>query len=128
MQIIGIGTDIVKKARIKKIFNSFNEKFAAKILTPYEITQYKIAKNKISYLAKRFAAKEAIAKALGTGINGTVSLSEIEIYNNDLGKPEMRLLGATQIFANTLGVSSSHLTIADEKEFAIAFAILEKKS
>ena len=125
MSIIGVGTDIVKKARIEKIWLEFGYSFEKRILTKFEQQQLQSQANKPSYIAKRFAAKEAVAKALGTGFGGSVILTEIEIYNNNLGKPEIRLLGKTKAFANSIKVNKIHLSLTDEKEYAIAFVVLE---
>ena len=107
--ISGIGTDLVDIRRIEKLYKKFGSKFAEKILTKNELKKFK----EIDYLAKRFAAKEAIAKALGTGI-GKVKFHDIEISNNKAGKPIVKIKNCkTQV----------HLSIADEPPYALAFAV-----
>lgn len=125
MSIIGVGTDIVKKSRMEKLWSEFGSNFAKRILTEFEQTELIKAKDSSSYLAKRFAAKEAVAKALGTGFADEVLFSEIEIYNNNKGKPKVRFIGKTKSFTETLDIKESHISISDEKEYAIAFVTLE---
>lgn len=120
--IIGIGTDIVSMERIKNIRGEKEGKFCERILTTKEHETYKGKSEgeKIPFLAKRFAAKEAISKALGTGIGKDLSFTDIEIYNNEKGKPLVIIKSMPQI--------NIHLSLSDEKEgHAIAFALAEKK-
>jgi holo-[acyl-carrier protein] synthase len=129
MAIVGVGTDIVKKTRIKRLLERFGKRFVAKVLTEFEQTLYAKLRSeaaKAAYLAKRFAAKEAVAKALGTGISGVVVLPEIEIYNDANGKPEIRFLGKTKKFAASLKIKTVHISISDETEMAVSFVILER--
>ena len=93
--ILGIGTDIVKVSRIKKIFNK-NNKLKKRIFSIKEIKYCESKKNKISCYSKRFAAKEAFAKALGTGVSKGISFNEISINNNKNGAPFIELLGQTK--------------------------------
>ena len=123
MNIHGIGTDIVEKPRIKKIWQKFGLNFANKILSDFEKQQLNSTLDKISFMAKRFAAKEACAKAIGTGFMENVLLSEIEIYNEESGKPNVKLLGKTNELAKNLNIKDFHVSIADEKQLAIAFAM-----
>lgn len=109
--IKGIGTDIVEISRIQKMDL---EKFATKILTKSETINHQPLTS--NYLAKRFAAKEAIAKAYGTGIGSALSFQDIEISNDENGKP------LAKIKRQNLKI---HLSIADEKTHAVAFAIIE---
>jgi len=135
MSLIGIGTDIVQISRMQKSVSRSNERFLQHILHPNEIEifqryQQSYQKNNspaqrhIAYLAKRFAAKEALSKALGTGIAQGVSLTEIEVYNNALGQPKLRLHGTTAKKAQQLGVKHCYLSLSDEKEYAIAYVVL----
>lgn len=110
--IIGIGTDIVEIARIEK-FDA--EKFAAKILNANEITA--LTKLTATKLAKRFAGKEAVAKALGTGIGAELAFHDIEISNDAAGKPLAKILTRPEL--------KVHLSLSDEKNYAVAFAIIE---
>jgi holo-[acyl-carrier protein] synthase len=120
--IVGIGCDIIKIARIQSLIERVGDKFLSRIYTQSEIaTGLKLPKEKgYAYFAKRFAAKEAVSKALGTGIGEAVSFLDIEIENAASGKPMVRLV--PQQFAKF----SVHLTLADEDDSAIAYAIAEK--
>ena len=121
--IIGIGTDIISLDRIEYALQAFGSKFIARILTDKERHYYiemHNQDNKVAYLAKRFAAKEAISKALGTGIGHALSFHDIEVSNNELGKPIVNVVKYPDV--------NIHLSLSDEKEgMAIAFAIAEKK-
>jgi holo-[acyl-carrier protein] synthase len=123
--ILGIGTDIVKVSRIKKIFNK-NNKLKKRIFSIKEIKYCESKKNKISCYSKRFAAKEAFAKALGTGVSKGISFNEISIYNNKNGAPFIELLGQTKKITQKKIKKKSkiYLSLSDEKEFAVAMVII----
>jgi len=125
MSIVGIGIDIVEIARVKKSLDKFGNEFAKKILHANEYKIYSNHKIKERYLAKRFAAKEAFAKALGSGIVAGVTLPKIEVVNDLNGKPELRLHGSVKNKMKTLEVKNDFLTISDEKNYAVAQVILE---
>ncbi|QFQ32434.1 holo-ACP synthase [Buchnera aphidicola (Aphis fabae)] len=125
MPIIGIGTDIVEIKRIKRIFFQFGNKLAKKILSIQEWREYIIYKNKIHFLAKKFAAKEAASKALGTGINYGITFKQLELYNNILGKPNFRFLDHAFQKFKEIKCKSIHVSISDEKLYAHAIVILE---
>ena len=120
-KIYGVVTDIVDITRIKKSIK--NKKFINKIFSDREI---KNSKNKLdSYYAKRFAAKEAFSKALGTGISEGISFNEISILNNDKGQPYIELLGKTKIIVNKkIKKRKIFLSLSDEKKYAIATVII----
>ncbi|MDD7804897.1 MAG: holo-ACP synthase [Endozoicomonas sp. (ex Botrylloides leachii)] len=122
--IAGIGSDIVKVARIAAIASRHGERFAKRILTARELATYQQAVNPIAFLAKRFAAKEAAAKALGTGI-GKVSFHHLEISNNSRGAPKLTFHGHAARLQQQRNISHCHLTIADEEDNAVAFVVLE---
>ena len=131
MNIIGIGTDMVSIERIESIWNRFGESFARRILTPSETKALKLTQTPISFLAKRYAVKEAVSKALGTGFRPDgLLLTEIGVINDELGRPHLELLGRTSSEAQRRGVVESHISLSDEREFALAFVILcgENKS
>ena len=125
MAIIGIGTDIVKVSRIKRMMKKYPESFAGRILHKHELQIYQQHRQPISFLAKRFAVKEALAKALGTGIAQGVSFVEIEVSNNQHGQPQLTLHGATRELANKLGVKQHFVSLSDEDNYAIAMVLLE---
>jgi len=123
--IYGVGTDIVKIARIQEMKSL--SAFAEKILSSKEM---KIAssyneKRLIKFLAKQFAGKEAVSKAFGTGIRKPILLKNIEILRDENGKPLLNPLGEVKKTMINLGISKSHVSLADENDYAIAFAILE---
>lgn len=124
--IYGIGTDIVEVVRIEESLSRFGDVFARRILNNAEWQEYEASRVKARFLAKRFAAKEAFAKALGTGIRGAASFENIGIGHDDLGKPEFQLAPALQQWLVEKGVGHLHLSISDEKALAAAFVVLEK--
>lgn len=124
MNIYGIGTDIIKCARITKAWHDHGDNFARRILSAEELaTLSQLANNHAAFLAKRFAAKEAVVKAFGTGFREEVLLTNISIVNDQLGKPAVNLSGATKEYADKLGIISWQISIADEQEYVVAFAI-----
>lgn len=126
MSIIGIGTDIIEIFRIKNIVYNFKDKLAERILSVQELEKYKVNKNPIKFLAKRFAVKEAASKALGTGISYGIKFNQIELYNNNLGKPKLRFLKYALQKSKEMKCKSIFVSISDEKLYACALVILEK--
>lgn len=125
MSIIGIGTDIIEILRIKKIFFNYGHNFAKKILSREEWNQYILSKNNINFLAKKFSAKEAASKALGTGINYGITFNQLEFYNNSSGKPKLRFLKNALKKAQEMQCKSIHVSISDSKTYAYALVVLE---
>ena len=125
--IYGIGTDVVEVSRITEALNKFGDNFAKKILSEEEFLIFQKNNVKENFLAKRFAAKEAFAKALGTGFRGEVNFKSIIINNNELGRPNIKLKKNLSIFLKKKKIRFCHLTISDEKNIAVAFVILEKE-
>jgi holo-[acyl-carrier protein] synthase len=123
--IFGIGTDVVEVSRIKKALEKYGDSLATKILNSTEFSIYKKINVKENFLAKRFAAKEAFAKALGTGFRGLVTFKSIEIINDSLGKPGIEMNYDLQNLTNELKIKKCHLSISDEKNIAVAFVVLE---
>ena len=128
MKILGIGVDIVKNKRIKTLIK--NKLFLSRTFSQNEIKTSKNISNKINYFSKRFAAKEALAKSLGTGFRNNLNFKDIEILNNKKGKPfysKSRKLDS--IIKKTFKISNFNLflSISDEKDYSIAFTILQKK-
>lgn len=121
--IYGIGTDICDIARIEKVYGRFQKRFIHKILTATEKENLPHT-NPAPWLAKRFAAKEAIVKAMGTGFRGGVSFQDIEVLNNKKGAPKVHLSAHAQKFVP----SKSHVfvSLSDEKGYALAFAVVEQ--
>jgi holo-[acyl-carrier protein] synthase len=124
--IIGIGTDIASIGRFQENIDKHGERFAGKILAMSEKPYYEQSNQKAQYLASRFAAKEALAKALGTGFRDGLIMPDIAILSNEIGRPYLQLSGKAQELAQSLGVKDLHLSISHEKEFALAFVILSE--
>ena len=122
MNIFGIGIDIVEVERIKKIHQKYGEKFASKILSNDELKNFLKDKNKIHFLAKRFAAKEAVGKALGVGIRNGSILKNIEIKNDINGKPFVNIKDIEKL--NMTEKKEIHISLSDEKRFAVANAVI----
>ncbi len=121
--IFGIGTDIVEIQRIEVIWNTYGIRFAKRILSPNELKQLSSFSYPVRYLSKHFTAKEAIAKALGTGFRLGVYLTQISIEHTEKGKPIISFLGKTKEFVNKLGILETYISISDEASYTIAFAI-----
>lgn len=127
--IIGVGTDLISVARIEEKFLKLGEKFTNRIFTKKEIEQASKLKNKSNFYAKRFAAKEAFSKAAGLGIGRGINFLDIEISNNDLGKPLIKVINNKESFLIKHFACEKlnfHLSLSDEKNMALAMVIIEK--
>lgn len=120
--IAGLGNDITDCGRIKQMMRKFGDLFLDHLLTPKEKAE---SKGRFSYCAGRWAAKEAVSKALGCGIGGNCAFTDIEIIDNESGKPEVKLSGAAELTAKRLKVDRIHLSISHERHYAVATVILE---
>ena len=149
MAILGLGTDIVEIARIEAVIARSGDRLARRVLSDHEWSIWEqhqqpvrfLAKRfavkeaaafaagsqrlRRRFLAKRFAVKEAAAKALGTGIRNGLAFNQFEVYNDELGKPKLRLWGEANLLAERMGVSAIHVTLADERHYACATVIVE---
>lgn len=123
--IYGIGTDIVEVGRIESSIEKFGDDFALRILATSEMSSYVDSRIKARFLAKRFAAKEAFSKALGTGLREPATFQNITVSHDDLGKPILVLAKELQAFLTAKNISHMHITISDEKNLAAAFVVLE---
>jgi len=123
MNIYGIGTDLVHVPRIEKLLEKNPKSFAKRILSEDELAIFE-DKDKTAFLAKRFAAKEAIAKALGTGIGSFISFTDISILNDDKGRPLVTYSHKVQNKLDTMGIISTHISLSDEREYALAFVTI----
>jgi holo-[acyl-carrier protein] synthase len=123
--IFGIGTDLVDLDRVKAIKSK--TAFAKKILGPQELAKYKQMSSDqgIYYLGKQFAAKEAIAKAFGSGFTSPIFPQAIQILRNNIGKPEIVFSEEVKSYSEGLGITGSHVSLSDESNHLIAFAVLE---
>ncbi|PKO91890.1 MAG: holo-ACP synthase [Betaproteobacteria bacterium HGW-Betaproteobacteria-1] len=123
--IFGIGTDIVEVSRIEDSLARFGNAFAERILNEMEWQSYMQSNTPSRFLAKRFAAKEAFAKALGTGLRGPATFQNIGVTHDDLGKPVLDIAGELQTLLDEKGIRFMHLSVSDEKNLAAAFVVLE---
>lgn len=122
--MIAIGTDILRINRIEGAVDRLGERFVARILTPTEQGEYRASRQPQRLLAKRFAAKEAVAKALGTGIGRGVSWQDIVIGHDGNGAPQVTLRGGALQVASDRGGAGVVLSLADEADYVVAFAVL----
>ncbi len=122
--MIGVGTDILKIDRIDEVVGRLGDRFVERILTAPEREEYRDSGQPNRLLAKRFAAKEAVAKALGTGIGRGVSWQDIRIDHDDNGAPLVILSGGALDAARRKGGERMELSIADEVDYVVAFAVL----
>ena len=123
--IYGIGTDIVEVERVEASLRQFGDAFAIRILHSSELAEYQNSKIKSRFLAKRFAAKEALSKAIGTGLRAPVTFQNIAISHDALGKPVILLADELQAFLDAKNIQQLHLSVSDEKNLAAAFVVLE---
>lgn len=124
--IYGIGTDIVSVERIAASLARFGEDFAQRLLAEDEIDGFHAAPHRERFLAKRFAAKEALSKAAGTGLRHPLTLKNISVTHDALGKPAFRFSGGAGQWLEQQGIRTCHLSISDEQHTACAFVVLER--
>lgn len=123
--IYGIGTDIVEYARIAALWARYGERFASRLLSTHELPELEAHTDPARLLAKRFAAKEAFAKAVGSGMRYPVTLQRIGITHDGLGKPVLRFDETLRTYLAQLGINGHHLSISDERDMVVAFVVLE---
>lgn len=123
--IVGIGTDIVRIARLQSMWARHGERALDRLLAPGERAGFDAAADKGRFLAKRFAAKEAFAKAFGTGVRPPVTLAAVGVGHDDLGKPLLEFHGQLAEIVKNRGLTA-HLSISDEADLAVAYVILEQ--
>lgn len=123
--IYGIGTDIVAVSRLRSMWERHGERVLGKILAPQEMDDFAKSADKGRFLAKRFAAKEAFSKALGTGVRPPATLPAIAVSHDDLGKPILAFHGQLEKMLKNENLKA-HLSISDEAEYAVAYVILEQ--
>lgn len=123
--IYGIGTDLVEISRIESALGRFGERFARRILSGAELDDFRTNRLPAAFLAKRFAAKEAFGKALGTGLRGTAAWHAIRVERQALGKPELAFSEPLSQDLRARGIGRTHLTLTDERMLAGATVILE---
>lgn len=124
--ILGIGTDLCKISRVQRSLERFGARFAERILVGPELQRFFTHSKGAAYLAKRFAAKEAFSKAMGTGMRNPVLWSNLMVSNDVAGRPQIECLGALSSLVQERGVTAIHLSLTDEDDLASAFVVLEK--
>jgi holo-[acyl-carrier protein] synthase len=125
--IFGIGTDLVHIPRMQALLDKHGDKIAQRILSDSEFASFQQAHKPAAFLAKRFAAKEATAKALGTGFRDGLSLRHIAVNNNEYGKPELTFYERGLKLLDEFKIGRSLLSLSDETEYAIAYVILMER-
>ncbi len=128
MKIVGIGVDIIENSRINRLI--LNKKFVSRVFSKFEILKSKRIKEKSLYFAKRFSAKEAFVKSLGSGLRNGINFKDISIVNDKLGKPSFFInRKINKLIKKKYKTDSFNffLSISDEKKYSIAFVIFQKK-
>jgi holo-[acyl-carrier protein] synthase len=123
--ILGIGIDIIDIPRVKRIAEEYGDDFVLKLFSEIEIAYCRSKKNPEINFAARFAAKEAFLKALGSGLRGGIDWKDIQVINDDLGKPFIFPSGRAERAANKIGVAVTHLSISHTADYAAAVVVLE---
>ena len=123
--IVGIGVDIAETARVARLADEFGERFARRILTEDELLEFERRRDSGSYLATRFAAKEAVAKALGTGIGKDFGFHSVQIENDETGKPRLKFLGDAIGLISNRNINNALISLSDEKHYVVAMVVLE---
>jgi phosphopantetheine--protein transferase-like protein len=122
--IYGVGIDLVKIDRMKEVVEKWGQRFLERVFTAGEISYCYEKKNPYLSLSVRFAAKEALIKAIGSA--GSVSLTDIEVVNVDTGKPFLKINGRIKDFFKEKSISKAHLSLSHEHEYGVACVVLEK--
>ena len=123
--IYGIGTDIVSIERVQEILKKNRDGFINRVLTEHERALFTNKADSAAFCAKRFAAKEAFSKALGTGIGRVVSFQDLTVRNNENGRPYFMPSEKLRLYLQEKGIKQGHLSISDESSNALAFVVLE---
>ena len=123
----GIGTDLIAIPRMGRVWERHRERLCAHILSPAELRESAGIHDMPRWLAKRWAAKEAFAKAAGTGMRGPIKWAGITVVHDDLGRPDLRFAPFIQAWLHRRGIDRCHLSISDERDIVCAFVVLEHK-
>lgn len=127
MSIVGIGTDLVQRQRIAEALERYGEAFARRILTPQEWPSYLQSSAPAAMLAKRFAVKEALAKALGTGIGADFSFQDVSLGHDERGRPALCFSATAEARLEARGITQHHVSVSDEGDYALAFVVLSQE-
>jgi len=125
--IFGVGTDLIELARVERVWNRFGEHFATRVLLAEELQLFAESANKVRFLAMRFAAKEAIVKAMGTGFANGMWVRDVGTVPNALGQPQVIYSARGAAMCAKLGIGNGYLTLTDEAGLILAFAVLLRK-
>lgn len=125
--IVGVGTDIVDVNRIEKVYQKQATAFAERLLSEKELLEFEHQLHPERFLSKRWALKEAVSKALGTGIARGVRFKDMTIAHKESGQPFLVLVGSTLDKANELGITDWAISVSDEKHHTVAFVVAEKR-
>jgi holo-[acyl-carrier protein] synthase len=125
--IFGVGTDILEVRRIEESYRRFGERFAERLLMPEELALYPKARNRVRFLAMRFAAKEAVVKAIGTGFAHGMWIRDAGVVPNRLGRPDIIFSARGRALCDELGIGEGHLTLSDEAGLVVAVAVLMRR-
>ena len=128
MSIFGIGVDLVNAKRIQLLYQKYGDRFPKRILDDDEMQLFENSKNKERYLCNAFAGKEAAVKALGTGFSQAVHWKDFGLSRKSSGQPQLHYTKKIKEKFNSLGISSSHISISDEDPWSIAMVVLETKA
>ena len=128
MSIYGIGVDLVNAERIQYLYQKYGDRFSKRILDDDEMMFFKKTKNKERYLSNAFAGKEAAVKALGTGFSEGIHWKDFGLSRKSSGQPELHYTNKIRQKFNTLGISSSYISISDDHPWSIAMVVLETES
>ena len=125
--IFGIGTDVVQLDRVRLVHEKFGERFVERLLLPAELAAFHRYKRPVRFLAMRFAAKEAIVKAMGTGFAHGMWIRDTGVVSNAWGKPEIIWSERGRGMCEKLGIGEGHITLTDESGLIVAVAVLMRK-
>ena len=128
MSIFGIGVDLVNAKRIQLLYQKYGDRFPKRILDEDEMHLFENSKNKERYLCNAFAGKEAAVKALGTGFSQGIHWKDFGLSRKSSGQPQLHYTKKIKEKFNSLGISSSHISISDEDPWSIAMVVLETKA
>ena len=122
--IFGIGTDVVRLDRVEATLAQFGEHFVRRLLLPEEEAQYRNQRRKARFLAMRFAGKEAVVKAMGTGFRHGMWIRDVGIVADSRGKPEIVYSERGRALCRSMGIGEGHVSLTDEAGVVVAFAVL----
>jgi len=125
--IFGVGTDLIEIRRVDRVLKRYGERFARRILCEPELQRFRSHRQPVAYLAKRFAAKEAFTKALGTGIRAPANWHGVWVINLKSGKPQLEFSNELKKLLENRHIQRCHLSLTDEREMACATVILESE-